>query len=39
MPLFKFAVDETKCMNCGACMDLCPPTCIEFKGNESARRN
>ena len=30
MTLFKFAVDETKCMNCGACMDLCPPTCIEF---------
>jgi ferredoxin len=23
-------VDETKCMNCGACMDLCPATCIEL---------
>ena len=30
MVLYKFTVDETKCMNCGACMDLCPPTCIEF---------
>jgi ferredoxin len=30
MVLFKFQVDETKCMNCGACMDLCPPTCVEF---------
>jgi ferredoxin len=30
MTLFKFSVDETRCMNCGACMDLCPPTCIEF---------
>jgi ferredoxin len=30
MTLFKFSVDETACMNCGACMDLCPPTCIEF---------
>jgi ferredoxin len=28
--LYKFIVDETKCMNCGACMDLCPSTCIEF---------
>jgi ferredoxin len=28
--LYKFVVDETKCMNCGACMDLCPSTCIEF---------
>ena len=30
MVLYKFIVDETRCMNCGACMDLCPPTCIEF---------
>ena len=30
MGLYKFLVDETKCMNCGACMDLCPSTCIEF---------
>ena len=30
MGLFKFEVDETRCMNCGACMDLCPSTCIEF---------
>ena len=30
MGLYKFIVDETKCMNCGACMDLCPSTCIEF---------
>lgn len=28
--LYKFTVDETKCMNCGACMDLCPFTCVEF---------
>jgi ferredoxin len=28
--LYRFVVDETKCMNCGACMDLCPSTCIEF---------
>ncbi|MDE1854128.1 MAG: 4Fe-4S binding protein [Thaumarchaeota archaeon] len=30
MGLYRFVVDETKCMNCGACMDLCPSTCIEF---------
>ncbi len=30
MGLYKFVVDETKCMNCGACMDLCPSTCIDF---------
>jgi ferredoxin len=30
MGLYKFIVDETKCMNCGACMDLCPSTCLEF---------
>ena len=30
MVLYKFIVDETKCMDCGACMDLCPSTCIEF---------
>jgi ferredoxin len=30
MGLYRFMVDETKCMNCGACMDLCPSTCIEF---------
>ena len=30
MVLFRFTVDESKCMNCGACMDLCPPTCVEF---------
>jgi ferredoxin len=30
MGLYKFMVDETKCMNCGACMDLCPSTCIDF---------
>ncbi len=30
MGLYKFIVDETKCMNCGACMDLCPSTCIDF---------
>lgn len=28
--LYRFIVDESKCMNCGACMDLCPPTCLEF---------
>jgi ferredoxin len=28
--LYTFVVDETKCMNCGACMDLCPSTCLEF---------
>jgi NAD-dependent dihydropyrimidine dehydrogenase PreA subunit len=28
--LYRVFVDETKCMNCGACMDLCPSTCIEF---------
>jgi ferredoxin len=28
--LYRFVVDETKCMNCGACMDLCPSTCIDF---------
>ena len=30
MGLYTFVVDETKCMNCGACMDLCPSTCIDF---------
>ena len=30
MGLYRFIVDETKCMNCGACMDLCPSTCLEF---------
>ena len=30
MGLYRFVVDETKCMNCGACMDLCPSTCLEF---------
>ncbi len=30
MGLYRFVVDETKCMNCGACMDLCPSTCIDF---------
>ncbi len=30
MGLYRFIVDETKCMNCGACLDLCPSTCIEF---------
>ena len=30
MGLYTFTVDETRCMNCGACMDLCPSTCIEF---------
>ncbi len=30
MVLYRFVVDETKCMNCGACQDLCPLTCIEF---------
>ncbi len=30
MGLYRFIVDETRCMNCGACMDLCPSTCIEF---------
>ncbi len=28
--LYRFRVDETKCMNCGACMDLCPAGCLEF---------
>jgi ferredoxin len=28
--LYRIVVDETRCMNCGACMDLCPSTCIEF---------
>ena len=30
MGLYKFVIDESRCMNCGACMDLCPSTCIEF---------
>lgn len=30
MTLFQFIVDDTKCMNCGICMDVCPFTCIEF---------
>ncbi len=30
MVLYKFGLDETKCMNCGICMDVCPFTCIEF---------
>jgi ferredoxin len=30
MVLYRFIIDESRCMNCGACMDLCPSTCIEF---------
>lgn len=30
MVLYKFIVEESKCMNCGACQDLCPAACIEF---------
>lgn len=30
MVLYKFIVEESKCMNCGACMDLCPAACVEF---------
>ena len=30
MVLYSLIVDESRCMNCGACMDLCPSTCIEF---------
>lgn len=36
MVLYKFTVDESKCMNCGACMDVCPPTCLEFTRPEDA---
>lgn len=34
MVLYNFIVDETKCMNCGACMDLCPFSCVEFTRTE-----
>jgi ferredoxin len=30
MPHFRFIVNDTRCMNCGICMDVCPFTCIEF---------
>ena len=30
MTLYRMTVDEQRCMNCGACMDLCPFTAIEF---------
>jgi ferredoxin len=36
MVLYRFSVDESRCMNCGACMDLCPSTCIEFTRPENA---
>lgn len=35
MVLYNFMVDETKCMNCGACMDLCPFSCVEFTRTEN----
>lgn len=37
MVLYNFIVDETKCMNCGACMDLCPFTCVEFTRTNDVR--
>ena len=30
MVLYKFVIDETACVSCGACQDVCPVTCIEF---------
>jgi ferredoxin len=37
MVLYKFIVDESRCMNCGACMDVCPLTCIEFTRADDVR--
>jgi ferredoxin len=27
---FEFACDYDQCLNCGACMDLCPPQCLDM---------
>jgi ferredoxin len=27
---FQFVCDEKQCLNCGACMDLCPPQCLDM---------
>ncbi len=37
MPLFKFILDDTRCMNCGICMDVCPFTCIEFSRGDNVK--
>ena len=36
MVLYRLCIDETRCMNCGACQDLCPPTAIEFTRAEDS---
>ncbi len=31
MPMpFQFICDQNQCLNCGACMDLCPPQCLDM---------
>ena len=27
---FEFVCDYDQCLNCGACMDLCPPRCLDM---------
>lgn len=32
---FKFICDVDQCLNCGACMDLCPPQCLDMTRPQS----
>ena len=39
---YRFQVNETACINCGICMDLCPVRCLDMsrpagKGRSAAR--
>jgi ferredoxin len=27
---YQFNCDQNQCLNCGACMDLCPPQCLDM---------
>jgi ferredoxin len=32
---FKFVCNYDQCLNCGACMDLCPPQCLDMTRPQS----
>lgn len=38
-PLVDFVVDESKCIRCGVCYNVCPADAIEWKKKETARIN